>query len=265
MIIMRYKPANHVSGKKNSKRMRVGLVGKAVTFDTGGISLKPAKEMWAMKGDMAGGAAVLGAMACIGKIKPRFPVTAVIPAVHNAISDTAYHPGAILHHRSGKTIHVDNTDAEGRLILIDAFEKAKEERVTHLIDLATLTGSCIRALGEGMSGGFGTSEKMLDVLRTAGERSGEIIWPLPLYEEYRERLKHHAADINNVTQNPNAGAITAALFLKEFIPQGIPWIHLDIAGPFIVTKPWKYFKEGGTGYGVRTLVNFIEDVARTGV
>ncbi|GAB4318676.1 MAG: hypothetical protein Kow0059_12320 [Candidatus Sumerlaeia bacterium] len=264
MIVMRYVP-DGAAQRGAAARLNLGLVGKAVTFDTGGVCIKPASKMWEMKGDMAGGAAVLGAMRAIAQLRPPVRVTAVIPAVHNAVSDTALHPGQILRHRSGKSIHVDNTDAEGRLILIDAFEKARDERVTHLIDLATLTGSCVRALGEAMCGGFSNNERLMAALRAAGDAAGEMIWPLPLHEEYLALMKHPAADINNVGSGVNAGAITAALFLKEFVPAGRPWVHLDIAGPFLVTSPWKYFCEGGTGFGVRTLVRFVQTAARAGL
>jgi len=261
MIVLRYRPKRRPEGK----RLNIGLVGKAVTFDSGGISIKPSVNMWQMKADMAGGAAVLGAMRAIALLKPEVNVTAVIPSAHNAVSDRAIHPGHVLQHRSGKTVHVDNTDAEGRLILIDAFEKASEERVTHMIDLATLTGSCVRALGECMCGGFGTNEKFFARVKEAGDRAGELIWQLPLHDEYITMMKAPMADINNAGNSPNAGAITAALFLKEFVPERLPWVHLDIAGPFLITKPWKYYREGGTGFGVRTLIEMVDTAAKKGL
>lgn len=263
MITLRYRPKKK-SGAKAS-RLNLGLVGKAITFDTGGISIKPSSKMWEMKGDMAGGAAVLGAMRAIAQLKPDVRVTAIVPSAHNAVGDTALHPGQILRHRGGKSVHIDNTDAEGRLILIDAFERAKEERVTHMVDLATLTGACVRAIGESMCGAFTTDEKWLGAIRAAGDAAGEMIWPLPLHQEYIAMMHHHAADINNASNSVNAGAITAALFLKEFVPEKLPWVHLDIAGPFLRTSAWKYYKEGGTGFGVKTLVKMVESAAKKGV
>jgi leucyl aminopeptidase len=134
-----------------------------------------------------------------------------------------------------------------------------------MIDLATLTGSCVRALGESMCGGFGTNDKFFSAVKEAGDRAGELIWRLPLHDEYITMMKAPMADINNSAANPNAGAITAALFLREFVPERLPWVHLDIAGPFLITKPWKYYKEGGTGFGVRTLVEMVDGAAKKGI
>lgn len=229
------------------------LVGKAVTFDTGGISLKPAKDMWRMKGDMAGGAAVLGAMQAIAALGVRARVTALIPAVQNAVGSRAILPGDIIRYRNGKTVHVDNTDAEGRLILADALLHAKEIGGTHVVNVATLTGAIVRALGTGMAGLFANSDPWADAVHAAGVQAGEVYWRLPLWEEYREMLKVEMADITNSTGSVNAGAITAALFLSEFVDKRLKWAHLDIAGVYLGDKRWKYHAPGATGFGVRTL------------
>ncbi|MFH0793193.1 MAG: leucyl aminopeptidase [bacterium] len=249
MIIMRYQP-------RRKSRKHLCLLGKGLTFDTGGICIKPASKMWEMKGDMAGSAAVLGAMKVIAQAKPSLQITAIICSAQNAIDAKAAHPGDIFRAKNGKTVMIDNTDAEGRLVLTDGLHRAGEEGATHVVDVATLTGACARALGTSVSGILGTSDTLIQQVIKAGQSVGEDIWQLPLYEEYRTMFKCEVADIVNSTGSPYAGAITAALFLKEFVPKGIEWAHLDIAGTFINAQDdqWRYFRPGATGVMVRTFV-----------
>lgn len=230
------------------------LVGKAVTFDTGGHCLKPGKSMWEMKGDMAGGAAVLGAMKVLGTLRPDIQVTGIVASALNAIGPDAVLPGDIIRSRSGKTVHVDNTDAEGRLLLMDALDYAQEIGATHIVDVATLTGSIVRALGESLAGLFANDDKFSDKLISAGNAVGEGFWRMPLVREYRDQLDHTVADIDNMGKGVNAGAIVAALFLQEFVDDSIKWAHLDIAGCGLYTRSIKYHSPGATGFGVKTLV-----------
>jgi leucyl aminopeptidase len=250
LIVLRYRPA------KKSKR-HLAIVGKGVTFDTGGISIKPSEGMWSMKGDMAGGAAVLAAMAAISKLKPKIAVTGIVAAAENFPGPGAQRPGDIFIAKNGKSIMVDNTDAEGRLVLTDALARAGEEKATHIVDAATLTGAVVRALGTSVAGIMGNDPALIRSVIDSGASQGEAFWELPLIEEYREMLKTPYADLNNIG-GKLAGAITAGLFLREFVPEGAKWAHLDIAGPFILEKKWKYFPEGATGFGVKTFVALAE-------
>lgn len=248
LTVMSYKP----TGKSKSD-IHLCLVGKAVTFDTGGHSLKSAKSMWEMKGDMAGGAAVVGAMAAIGRLKPGIRVTGIVPSAINAIGPNAVLPGDIIRSRSGKTVHVDNTDAEGRLLLMDGLHLAHELGATHIIDVATLTGSIVRALGDAMSGLFATDDDLARTIIEAGTTVGEQFWRMPLVEQYRPMLDHPVADIDNMGKNANAGAIMAALFLKEFVSDDVKWAHLDIAACGLYTSAQRCYAPGATGFAVRTL------------
>ncbi len=250
LIVLRYRP------KKKSKR-HLALVGKGITFDTGGVSIKPAEGMWLMKGDMAGGAAVLGAMAAIAKLKPKVAVTGIVAAAENFPGPEAQRPGDIFIAKNGKSVMVDNTDAEGRLVLTDALARAGEEKATHIVDAATLTGAIVRTLGTAVAGIMGNDTTLVRSVIDSGARHGEVYWELPLIEEYREMLKTPYADLNNIG-GKYAGAITAGLFLQEFVPEGAKWVHLDIAGPFILEKKWKYYPEGATGFGVKTFVDLAE-------
>ena len=245
LIILRYKPA---SGSVSHDHL--GLIGKGVTFDTGGISIKPADGMEKMKYDMCGGAAALGAMRAIAQLKPAIPVTALIPAVENMPGSRAQRPGDIVTALSGKTIEVLNTDAEGRLILADALTYAQRIGCTHLIDAATLTGAIVVALGIVNSGVFTNNEQFQDKVLSIAKAEGEKMWALPMDEEYKEALKNPYADIQNIGGRP-AGSITAAWFLKEFTGD-LPWVHLDIAGTAWLddAKPW--MAKGPTGVCVRT-------------
>ncbi|MEW5977199.1 MAG: leucyl aminopeptidase [Acidobacteriota bacterium] len=237
--------------------VQLALVGKGITFDTGGISIKPSERMLEMKGDMAGGAAVLFAMKAVALLKPDIDVTGIIPAAENFPDANAQRPGDILIAKNGKSVQVDNTDAEGRLVLLDGFALAEEMGATHIVDIATLTGAVVRALGQGMAGIMGNDQELIQRVIESGQNHGEVFWQLPLPDEYREMLKTPYADINNVG-GPKAGAITAGLFLKEFIPEDTAWAHLDIAGPFLLDRSWKYYKEGATGFGVKTFVDLCE-------
>jgi len=230
----------------------MGFLGKGITFDSGGISIKPSEGMDEMKGDMAGAAAVMTAVGAIAQLKPKINVTAIIPATENLPSGTALKPGDILRAMNGKTIEVISTDAEGRLILADALSYAVKQGLSPLIDLATLTGACRVALGLLYSGVFGNDRDLIDKVLKAGERTGEKMWQMPLPEEYKEQNKSDIADIKN-TGNRYGGAITAALFLAEFVGN-TPWIHLDIAGPRLSSKDSGYLVKGAAGFGVRTLV-----------
>jgi leucyl aminopeptidase len=247
-IRMRYRP------RGRSKR-RVALVGKGITFDSGGLSLKPAGAMETMKQDMAGAAAVCGVMAAIGRLRPSVEVTGYVSSTDNLPSGSAQKPGDVIRYRNGKSVEVLNTDAEGRLILADALALACEEKHDVVIDLATLTGACRIALGTQVAGVMGNDEKLVDRLVETGREAGEMMWPLPLVKEYRDDLRSSVADLKNVGGGA-AGAITAGLFLQEFV-EGAAWAHLDIAGPAFADKDWPYCPKGGTGFGVRTLVRYL--------
>jgi leucyl aminopeptidase len=249
LIRLAYRP-------KKSKGHLV-FVGKGVTFDTGGISLKPADKMWEMKGDMSGGAAVLFALKAIGQLKPDVNVTGIVPTAENSPDANAQRPGDIFYAKNGKSIMVDNTDAEGRLILTDGLALASEDKPTHILDIATLTGAVVRALGLSIAGVMGNNPRLIQSVIRSGENHGESFWELPLPEEYKELLKTPCADLNNIG-GPLAGALTAGLFLQEFVPQGVPWAHLDIAGPYLRDKDWKYYEAGAIGFGTKTLVDLAE-------
>jgi leucyl aminopeptidase len=229
----------------------LGLVGKGITFDTGGISIKPADGMERMKDDMAGGAAVVCAMRALAALGAPVRVVGVVPATENMPSGHAIKPGDVLRGANGKTVEVINTDAEGRLILGDGLWYARELGATHLVDVATLTGACVVALGKITSGLFGMPAEWVERVRRAADRAGDRSWPMPLYEEYFEQLKSDIADMTNSGGRP-AGAITASMFLKEFAG-GLPWVHMDIAGTAWADEPKPFMPKGATGVAVRTL------------
>ncbi len=251
MVILRHVP------RKPSKET-LALVGKGITFDTGGISLKPSDHMWEMKGDMAGAAAVLYTMRALGRLAPDVKVVGILCCAENFPDANAQRPGDIFTAKNGKSIVVDNTDAEGRLVLTDGLHRAGEEGATHVVDIATLTGACLRALGPSVAGVLGTDRELIRRVIRSGENHGEAFWELPLVEEYRDALKSPYADINNIASGGLAGAITAALFLREFVPKGALWAHLDIAGPMFKEKDWKYYEAGALGFGLKTLVDLSE-------
>jgi leucyl aminopeptidase len=229
----------------------LGLVGKGITFDTGGISIKPAEGMERMKDDMAGGAAVACAMRAIGLLGAPIRVIGVVPIAENMPGGRAIRPGDILKSAEGKTVEVINTDAEGRLILGDGLWYARRLGATHLVDVATLTGACVVALGKITTGLFGTPEPWVEQVRRVADRAGDRVWPMPLFDEYREQLKSEIADLSNTGGRP-AGSITAAIFLREFTG-GLPWVHLDIAGTAWADDARPFMPKGATGVAVRTL------------
>ncbi len=257
LIELHWRPRGVAPGARS---VRLALVGKGITFDSGGISLKPGDKMWEMKADMSGAAAVLAAMTQIARDKVPVAVDAYLCLAENMPDSLAQRPGDIYKARNGKSIHVDNTDAEGRLVLADVLTYACERGATHVVDVATLTGACVVALGEGIGGLMGRGEGFLELVRSAGLDVGEEHWPLPLYGEYRELLDHPHADINNIGGRWG-GAITAGLFLAEFVPDTVKWAHLDIAGPAIRTGGWRYYAKGMTGFSTRTLVNLARKLA----
>ena len=241
----------------------VVLVGKGVVFDTGGLSLKPTKDsMDYMKSDMAGAAAVVGAMEALARLKIPLYVVGLIPATDNRPGENAYVPGEVIRMHSGKTVEVLNTDAEGRLILADALSYARTYRPILVIDLATLTGAQVIALGTEaaavMTNNVEGAEERLQAIVTAGERSGDRVHPLPMYDEYAKLLESDVADLKNIGGR-EAGSITAAKFLEHFVDY--PWIHIDMAGPAFLKEPKPYRPKGGTGFGVRLLVEFLRDFA----
>ncbi len=237
----------------------VVLVGKAVTFDSGGISIKPAQKMEEMKYDMSGGAAVLGAMQAVARLRPRINVVALVPATENLPSGRALKPGDVLTMYSGKTVEVINTDAEGRLILADALAYAQRFEPAAMIDAATLTGAVVIGLGHEAVGLMGNDGDLIDQVRAVGERTGERCWPLPLWDEFREQIKSDVADIKNSGGRP-AGSITAGWFLKEFVGD-IPWVHLDIAGTAWKDEAAPYLRKGATGVPTRLFIEWIRERA----
>ncbi len=233
----------------------VALVGKGVTFDSGGISIKPAQNMEDMKFDMSGGAAVLGAFAAIGRLKPALNVVGLVPATENLPSGTAVKPGDVVKSHFGKTIEIINTDAEGRLILCDALSYVRRFKPAAVLDIATLTGAVVVALGHAAIGAMGNDEALVTEVEAAGERAGERCWPLPLWEDYRELLKSDIADIKN-SGGRGAGTIAGGWFLREFV-NGYPWVHLDIAGTAYTEGEVPYQAKGPTAVGVRLFTEFI--------
>ncbi len=231
------------------------LVGKGLTFDSGGISIKPAAGMEEMKFDMCGGAAVLAAMQAIGELDIPVNVIGIVPSSENLVSGRAMKPGDILRSHKGTTIEVVNTDAEGRLILADALSYASRFEPAAIIDCATLTGACVVALGGQASAGLSNDEALLSEIRAAGDRVGERVWPLPMYDEYRDQIKSEYADIKNSGGRP-AGTITAAWFLREFVGD-TPWVHLDIAGTAYGDGKIAYQSKGATGTPVRLFVEWV--------
>lgn len=253
LIIMRY------NGTVDKKTPLTALVGKGLTFDSGGYNLKPGMSMLNMKTDMSGSAAVIGAMSAIAHLKLKVNVVGIIAAAENMIGSDAYRPGDILTSMSGKTIEVGNTDAEGRLTLIDAITYALEkEKADRVIDIATLTGAAAAALGQDFSVVLSNNDKLYDKLWAVAECSGERIWRMPLHEPYNEMIKSEIADLKNVG-GPLAGSITAGLFIHQFV-QDKPWIHIDIAGSASREKPSGVNGPGATGVGVRLLTNLIRNL-----
>jgi len=250
----------HYKGDPGSAKPTLGLVGKGITFDTGGISLKPGPDMHIMKTDMGGAAAMLGAMRVIGALRPRLNVTAIVATAENMPDGNAFRPGDILRAMNGKTIEIQNTDAEGRLVLADALGYAVELGLAPIVDAATLTGACSVALGPFYSGLFSSDDVVRDRLLAAAKTTGERLWPLPLDPDFRELLDSSCADLRNVGGR-EGGAITAAMFLKEFTGSQ-PWAHLDIAPTAFADSAGPYYAKGlATGHPVRTLAQLALDLA----
>lgn len=253
LVVLRYSPSDA------PESLVVGLIGKGITFDTGGISIKPSENMHEMKTDMAGGAAMLGVMQAIAQLKPRVRVVAVVPATENMPSGKAFKPGDVITSMSGKTIEILNTDAEGRLVLADALTYAKQLGCNVLIDAATLTGAVTIALGNITTGVFGWNQEWVNRLLAAASAAGEKMWALPVDEDYRDLYKSAIADLAN-TGGRYGGAITAAMFVGEFAGD-TPWVHLDIAGTRWANEEKPYQGKGPTGHGVRTLVQLLMNLS----
>jgi leucyl aminopeptidase len=244
---------------RNTSAIDIALAGKGITFDSGGISIKPSENMGEMKGDMAGGASVMGAISAIALFKPQINVAAIVPATENLPSGSALKPGDIITILNGKTVEIISTDAEGRLILADALSYAVKLGAGKLIDVATLTGACHIALGDFCTGAFSNNRELIDRVIAAGEKAGECLWPMPMNEDYKELNKSDVADIKN-SGGRYGGAITAAWFLREFV-SSTPWVHLDIAGTSMTDKDRGYQVKGATGVPVRTLINLVLSLA----
>jgi len=249
-IHMKYIPQN--------PKKRIAIIGKGLCFDSGGMDLKPASSMLTMRDDMSGAACVLGIMSKIKEFAPEVEVHGIIAACENMIGPDAYKPGDILTAKNGKTIEIDNTDAEGRVTLADALCYACELKVDEIIDIATLTGACMVALGTHASGIMGNNKEFVDKLIEVGEKSGERYWEMPMFKEYFDSLKSEIADMKN-TGSRWGGTSAAGLFLKEFVTDEVKWAHLDVAGTAFLDKPQKEFIAGATGVGVRTLLNYITE------
>ncbi len=248
----------HFSYRPKGAKARLGIVGKGLTFDSGGISLKPGEGMGAMKADMGGSGAVMGIVKALGALKPNVAVEAVMAMAENMPGGNAYRPGDIIRSMSGKTIEVLNTDAEGRLTLADALTYVQKQKVDAVIDMATLTGACVVALGPDYTGAMGNDQAMMDAFLETAEESGDKVWQLPLPLEYRKFIKTPVADVANLSRVRWGGALTAGLFLREFIEKKTLWIHLDIAGPAYRDEDGLGAGKGeGSGAGVRALMRYL--------
>lgn len=265
MITLSYDGTKFTAGKSAGKKGRTSrdhlvIVGKGLTFDTGGLCLKPAKSMPEMISDMSGAATALAAIQAIATLKLPIRVSAVCCLAENAIGNKSVLPGDIFKAKNGKTVMVDNTDAEGRLVLSDGLAEAGLIGATHIVDLATLTGAMVRALGYAVTGFFSNDDDLALKVINCGEACCEKFWSMPLEEEYADALKDKFADLKNT--GSDAGAISAALFLQEFVPENTAWAHWDIAGTAFVTKKWKYTEYGATGFGVQTLIELAREMGQ---
>jgi leucyl aminopeptidase len=254
LIELHYEPADA------RDEIVLGLVGKAITFDAGGLSLKPADGLEEMKSDMGGGAAVIAGLGAIAELELPLRVIAIVPACENMPSDRAYRPGDIVRALNGKTIEVTNTDAEGRLILADALWHARQSGATHLLDLATLTGTIVTAMGDFYAGLFGNDEAWVSEVRAAAETSGDHAWPMPLHRSYMRHLESLFADVKNCPEKKRGSPIIAALFLEQFVGEG-PWAHVDMAGTAFLDRGRDYYaRMGATGYGVRLVARLAQQM-----
>src|SRR5437763_9220742 len=260
LIELVYQPSSPVSGV-DGRVPTIALVGKGITFDSGGLSIKSADGMMTMKTDMSGAAAVLATMSALADLGVGVKVIAIVPTTENMPGGRAVKPGDVLKIRNGKTIEVLNTDAEGRLVLADGLSLAAEAAPDAIVDVATLTGACVVALGRQIAGLMGNNEDLVTQVRAASERAGELVWPLPLPEEYRKGIESEVADMKNISSPAGAGgALTAGLILGEFV-DGVPWAHLDIAGPARSDAAEGCTRKGATGFGVRTLIELVSGFA----
>ena len=251
-----------LSYEPEKPRGTVALVGKGVTFDSGGLSLKPSDAMIGMKGDMGGAAAVLGAMRALATLGAKVRVLGFIPVTDNMTGGDATRVGDVLTIRNGTTVEVLNTDAEGRLILADALSLASEHQPDAIVDLATLTGACMVALGDRMAGLMSNHDGWADQVQAAADSVGEPVWPLPLPAYFKGKLESEIADFKNITSTRYGGALAAGVFLQQFVGEGIPWAHLDIAGPADSSEVDGELVKGGTGFGVRTLVELLSSFSK---
>jgi len=256
LIHMDYKP-------KGKARGNIVLIGKGITFDSGGLSIKSSRGMMTMKCDMGGAGAVLGIMEAIASLpasaKPKCRIHALVPTCENMVSANSTHPGDVVKAMDGKTIEVLNTDAEGRLILADALCYSKKLKADKIIDFATLTGACVMALGDRYAGLFSNEESLEEALHHHGSETGDNLWPLPLAREYDSYLNSDIADVKNIG-NPAPGAVTAALFLQRFIPKDTDWAHIDLAGPAFLDGSRGIYRKGATGFPVRALVSYLREL-----
>jgi leucyl aminopeptidase len=253
LVHLHYKP-------RKKAKTTVCLVGKGITFDSGGLSLKPSASMDTMKSDMAGAAAVLGVFKLLGEMNLPVEVHGLTPLAENLPGGSAQKPGDVLRAHNGKTVEVLNTDAEGRLVLADALAFGSKLRPDVMVDMATLTGACVVAVGDEYSALLGTSRPTVSALIRLGKEQGEWFWELPLVERYKSHIKSKVADIKNIGKPRVAGTITAGLFLQEFVDKEVPWVHIDIAGPAFTTEDWDYSRAGGTGVPVRTLAAWLKSL-----
>lgn len=244
--------------EKAKGKRKLAIVGKGITFDSGGINVKPGDHMQDMKMDMSGAALVLGVFSVIAKIKPDFPVMGIIAATPNLISGSSIVPGDVVRAYNGKTIEILNTDAEGRVTMADSLSYAVKEGATEILDFATLTGACMVALGDQIAGMFANNRDLAQAVNTAAFSEGEKVWEMPLEKDYKEMNKSEVADIANIPNSRYGGAITAGLFLQEFVAD-TPWVHFDIAGPAFASRGHAFGPKGGTGFGVRTVLKYIEE------
>jgi leucyl aminopeptidase len=260
LVRIAYTPEGGSNGK------RVALVGKGVTFDTGGVSIKPAQGMWEMKSDMAGAAAVAATMLAVAALRPAVAVTAYVPIAENMPSGSAYRPGDVVTMYGGKKVEVLNTDAEGRMILGDAMARACEDGCDYLFETSTLTGGQVIALGRRIAGVMGTPG-LCERVHAAGAEVGEPAWPMPLPEDVRKGMESDVADISQVNSGMDRAGhmLQGGVFLSEFVTENVEWVHIDVAGPaYHVSEPFGYWAKGGTGVPVRTLLALVEDVASNG-
>ena len=257
-IVLKYKPLIK-SAKKKQKLKNVSLVGKGVTFDSGGISIKPAGNMGEMKADMSGAAVVAGTLLAAAESKLNINLTGIIPTCENMLSGNSVRPGDVVTTASGKTIEIDNTDAEGRVILADALDYASKLKPDIIIDLATLTGACVVALGEFVAGIFTKNDQLADELYKVGLKTYDRVWRLPIWDDYFSQIKSKIADVKNIGITRWGDAINAAKFLEHFVDKNITWAHLDIAGPAMANSFNNYSRDYMTGFGVRLLFEYLKN------